>query len=139
MDSSGPRTMPPMASLPQPADDPNLLRTFRGYRAALATMSLEQLMAHSADLAARIEFEQRRLLASAISSPLSTLTLSIDNPVIRSPRTVPRPSDSPDRGRPPSPSLRPSQSAVDLLAASKRLGPRIAAKLALHEARRPDR
>jgi hypothetical protein len=139
MDSPPRRISPRLSSieLPDPQADPNLIRTFAGYRAALATMDTAQLMAHSADLAAKIEAGTNQTLAAALWQQLSESRSSLDQPVVRSPRTALPTSGSPDRGQARSrPSPPPMSSAVDLLAASRRLAPRIAARLVLSEARR---
>lgn len=137
MTDSLPPTRFPTTDAPDPRDDPNLLRTFQGYRKVLSTMTIEQLMAHSVDLAAQLEEQSRRTLMAQLSSPLSSSMQSLDSPVVRSPRMA-SPSSRPDRGQAasqPSPAL-PPRSALDLLASSKRLAPRIAAKLVAAEARR---
>ncbi len=121
---SQPRTSRPLSEieLPDPQSDPGLIRTFAGYRAALVRLTPDQLLRHSTDLAARIELENRQILGSLLSGPLSGSTSSLDQPVIRSPRTGLPTSAYPDRGQAHSrPSLPPPPSAVDLLAASRRL------------------
>jgi hypothetical protein len=129
----------PGSELPQPADDPNLSRTFAGYKAALRSMSIPQLMSQANQLAAAIELEQRQLMNQLISERLSGSLDSLDRLQTRSPRTAypSREPDSADRGQARSrPSPPPKPSAVDLLASSQRLAPRIAAKLVLAEAQR---
>jgi len=100
-------------------------------------MTPEQLMAQLADLSAKLEEQSRSTLTGLLSSPLSGYQHNLDNPVIRSPRTA-APSSAADRGAAasrPSPVPQP-RSAIDLLASSKKLAPRIAAKLVASEARR---
>lgn len=133
-DSSPHRSWRPRSELPTPQDDPALIRTFQGYRAALARMTPEQLLSHATDLSARLEAQSRSTLAALIS-PGPSGSSSIDDLVIRSPRTDPL-SQHRDRGARPSPASPSLPSAVDLLAASKKLAPRIAAKLVQAEARR---
>jgi len=132
-------TPPPVDELPQPSDDPNLTRTFAGFKLALRSMSIPQLMSLAAQQAAAIELEQRQLLNQLISQRLSASVESIDRLQTRSPRTAyPSPEpDSADRGHSRSQSSPPPRpSAVDLLASSRKLAPRIAAKLVLAEAQR---
>lgn len=122
--------------LPQPSDDPNLIETFAGYRAALRLMTPMQLVAHSTELSARLEEQSRSTLASLISGTLSDSLQNIDRLQVRSTPAGPRSSERRDRGESHSRPSTPQPSALDQLARSKRLAPRIAAKLVLHEARR---
>lgn len=130
-------TPPPSDELPQPSDDPNLTRTFAGFKAALRSMNIPQLMSLATEQAAAIELEQRQLLNDLISRRLSESVSSLDRLQVRSPRMAAPGPASPDRGQAhsrPSPVATPS--ALDLLASSRRLAPRIAAKLVLAEAQR---
>jgi hypothetical protein len=122
---------------PDPRDDPGMIRTFAGYRQALSQMTPDQLIAQLTVINAQLEAQSRSTLTALLSPQLSDLQRSLDNPVLRSPRTA-TPSSPADRGAAasrPSPALH-QRSAVDLLAASKKLAPRIAAKLVASEARR---
>lgn len=127
----------PTSELPDPRDDPNLIRTYAGFRRVLAQMSLPELMELSARQAALLEIEQRQAMTNLLSNGLSASIQSLDNLSPSSRRTAARPS-APDRGAQASQTSapQPRPGAVDLLAASRRLAPRIAAKLALAEARR---
>lgn len=122
---------------PDPFADPGMLRTWAGYRQALGQMSMTELMSHATELSARLEAESRHHLGAALMDPLSDSLQAIDRLQARSLPTARQPS-SPDRGArasqtSPEPRL---PSAVDLLARSKSLAPRIAAKLVAAEARR---
>lgn len=142
-DSSRPTSLPTrtLSDLPDPRDDPNLIETFAGYRTALSTMTIDQLMTHSAELAALQQAQSASILTALISPGLSEYSRSLDNPVLRSPRTASRPGSAADRGAVASQtsSLPRPQSALDLLAGSRRLAPRIAAKLVAHEVKRASR
>lgn len=131
-------TTPPADELPQPSDDPNLTRTFAGFRAALRSLSIPELMSLAAEQAAAIELENRSTMSQLISQRLSGSIESLDRLQLRSrPTAPPERSDSPDRGLAHSrPSPPPRPSAVDLLASSRKMAPRIAAKLVLAEAAR---
>lgn len=127
------------SSLPQPMDDPDLYRTFAGYRMALARMTPEQLLAHLTSINAALAQEAREATARAIY-PTSGPTSSLDSPV--GSMTMEPPSSSPmDRGARPSLSRPPSP--LELLSGSRRLGPRLAARLvaasAAAQARRSNR
>jgi hypothetical protein len=125
---------------PDPFADPGMIRTWAGYRTALSTMTMPELLAQATELSARIELEQRQTLASFLSTPLSESLSALDRLQVRSLRTAPPPS-RPDRGAAASQPSRelPQPSALDLLARSKSLAPRIAAKLVAAEARRARR
>jgi hypothetical protein len=120
-----------MTDAPDPRADPNLLRTFEGYRAALATMDRQELLDQLTRINAALETQSR---AAMTSSLLSDSLASSDQLQTRSLPTASRPS--PDRGSAASLPSTPLPSAVDLLARSKSLAPRIAAKLVQAEARR---
>lgn len=140
MDSSPPTRLPRMADAPDPRDDAGLIRTFQGYRAALATMTVDQLMERLTDINMKLEAESQANLTRLISSPLSTSIESLDRLQMRSLRTAAPPS-RPDRGQvasQPSPVPR-QQSAAERLAASRRMAPRLAAKLVASEVRKARR
>lgn len=126
----------PTTELPDPAADPGLLRTYEGYRAALRSMTIEQLMERADRLARQITADQQEQMSALLMGQLSSYSTALDRPSFGSPRTASPPS-VPDRGASsqasPAPRL---PSAVDLLAASRRMAPRVAAKLVLAEARR---
>lgn len=126
------------SELPDPRDDPNLIRTMHSFRRALQLMSVPELMALASQQAAALELEQRTLMTNLLSSRLSDSLQSLDTLQPSSRRTAARPSPA-ARGAAASqtsPAPPPRPGAVDLLAASKRLAPRVAAKLVLAEARR---
>lgn len=113
--------------------------TWASYQRALQQMGsgpdgISRLSAHLTEVSALIQQEAR----STISQELLAWTSQQDRPVTRSTaRADPSRASSPDRSasRPSSP----VPSALDLLAARQRMGPRLAAKLVLSEARRQQR
>lgn len=132
--SRSPRT----SDLTDPRDDPNLIATHAAFRQALTHLSLPELLELSARQAAMLELESRTLLTNLLSSRLSDTLQSLDTLSPSSRRTASRPSPA-ARGAAASqtsPGPRPLPGAVDLLAGSRRLAPRVAAKLVLAEARR---
>jgi len=142
MDSPSPRSSKPaiLSDAPDPRDDPGLLRTWAGYRQALSTMTIEELMKLADNQAARLEQENREAMNRLLSTPLSESLSALDRLQVRSPRTAPQPSQA-DRGvqaSQRSPAL-PQPSALDRLASSKYMAPRLAAKLVASEARRARR
>ena len=109
-------------------------RTWDGYRKALASLTPEQLMSLLATINSQLDAERdRRMSSILLSSPSSG---DLDRPVLSSTRRETRPSPT-DRGAPPS-TFRPP-SAVDLLSANQRLGPRLAARLMIASARAQSR
>jgi hypothetical protein len=100
-------------------------------------MTTEQLLEQLNDIAAKLQEQSQSTLTALLSARLSDSLRSIDALQVRSLRTDPR-SSGRERGASasqPSPPSRPP-SALELLAGSKRLAPRIAAKLVVSEARR---
>jgi hypothetical protein len=103
-----------MPELPQPSDRAAIERSFEGYRAALAMMTVPELMELAAKQGALLEEQRRNLISGALSA--SDLS-QIDSPVshstptefpsrpARDPRALPSPS------RLPFPSARRSRSA----------------------------
>jgi hypothetical protein len=116
-----------------PQSDEAEAQIWAGYRTALASLTIPQLM----DRLAEINRQQQALSLSMglpQASSLSTFTEALDRPVLSSMgMATPVGSPSMDRGSAPSPS--PQQSPLDQLAASRRLGPRLAERLALAGAR----
>ena len=138
MDSSSRTDWLRTTEAPDPRDDPGLYRTFEGYRAALAKMSVAQLMDRLTAINAELEAQSQSTLASLISSPLSASIQALDRLQVSSPRTVRPTSPASDRGAAasrPSPAS-PQPSALDRLASSKYMGPKLAAKLVVADARR---
>lgn len=127
----------PTSEVPSPIDDPNLIATYASFRQALTKLTLPELMELSARQAALLELEQRQAMTNLLSNGLSDSIQSLDRLSPSSRRTARQPSPA-DRGAAASPTSapRPLPGAVDLLAGSKRLAPRVAAKLVLAEARR---
>jgi hypothetical protein len=131
------QSLRPTTDAPDPRDDSGLLRTFQGYRRALSLMSRQELLSQLTDINAQLEAQSRSSLTALLSPQLSDWQRALDNPVLRS-RPMARPSSAADRGAAaslPSPE-RQAPSAVDLLAASRKMAPRIAAKLVHSEMRR---
>lgn len=136
MDSQSHPSSKRLTDAPDPRDDPNLIRTFAGFRQTLAAMSIDQLMELAAKQGAELQAQSQSTLTALISSPLSDSLAALDRAQVRSLPTAHQPS-RPDRGSAASqPSVPPRPSALDLLAKSKHLAPRIAAKLVSSEARR---
>jgi hypothetical protein len=119
-------------------DDPGQLRTWAGYRAALSQMKRQELLDHLTGINAALQAQSQAVLERQLRSlQTSGSSSSIDNPVVRSTPPERRSNERPmDRGAYPSRLASPQPSALDLLARSKSLAPRIAAKLVLSEARR---
>lgn len=88
---------------------PDLIAGFEAYRTWLAGKTTEELVAELTRIDALLQSQQRATMTSLLSSPLSTYLGTLDRPVLRSGPTA-SPSPSPDRGRPPSPSLPPALS-----------------------------
>lgn len=113
------------SQLSSPRDREAIERTFAGYRAGLAKMSIPQLMANANELAAKLQ-EQAATLTSELLS--ASLARNLDSPVLPSAPTD-SPSPAPDR---PDPASRPSSPPPNQLARSRsqRAGRRIVAGLA---------
>jgi hypothetical protein len=94
-------------------------------------MSPDQLLAHLTQINAAMEADRQTRMASLLASRSEHLS-SLDQPVLSSTATATRPSPM-DRAAAPSPS--PALSAVDLLASSQRLGPKLAQRLLMASAR----
>lgn len=122
MDSMLQRSLQPMT--PERED-----ATWDGYRLALGRMSNAELMQNLTELNATMQQQSRETLTSLLRDSLS----SLDRPVLSS---TPAVSLYPpvDRGAPVSPS-RQQPSALDLLARSRSLAPRVASKLVLASSR----
>lgn len=131
MDSS---SRPTLTEL-QPPDEPeSIVRTFEGYRAALAQMTVQQQVEQLTRINAALEQESRTHLAQLISRPLSDYISSLDLIVPRSTPTAPPSSPSRDRGRASSLPSSPRPSPADLLFGSSR-GRALAAKLVVASSR----
>lgn len=128
------RSRPSLTEL-QPPDEPeSIVRTFEGYRVALAGMSVPQLTTELTRINAALEQEGRTHLAQLISRPLSDYISSLDLIVPRSTPTA-APSSSPrDRGRAASLPSSPRPSPADLLFGSSR-GKQLAARLVVASSR----
>lgn len=122
MDSMLQRSLQPMT--PERED-----ATWDGYRLALGRMSNAELMQNLTELNATMQQQSRETLTSLLRDSLS----SLDRPVLSS---TPAVSLYPpvDRGAPVSLS-RQQPSALDLLARSRSLAPRVASKLVLASSR----
>jgi hypothetical protein len=108
-------------------------QTWRSYQQTLAKIGsqpdgMERLSALLTEVSAQLQLEQRQLLTQTLSDYTSTQ----DRLVLRSTEKAVR---SPDRPAPPQAASR-QPAAWELLSASRRLGPRLAQKLTLAEARR---
>lgn len=129
-----------MASLPSRQTRADVAKLYAGYQQSLAQMTMPQLRAHLTELNAQIERDQRDQMTSLLQRVSPS---SIDQPVNHSPTPATRLQPSSDerradRGQPRSaPVSQPG--AVDLLASRARMGPRLAAKLVLADARRQSR
>lgn len=123
-----------------PADPitPGLVEeTWDSYRRALAEMAsapdgISRLTTLLTDVSARLEAENRTVL----SQTLSEYAEQRDRLVLRSTPTAGRSPAPNDRGRPPT---SPQPAPWELLSASRRLGPRLAQKLTIAQARREAR
>lgn len=115
----------------EPLSPPQEYQTWGGYRQALARMSTPQLMELLATINGQLAAERDRRLSSILGLS-STVTEGLDQPVLSSTRMATQHSPM-DRGAPPS--TFPQPSAVDLLASSQRLGPKLAQRLMLASAR----
>lgn len=121
---------------PNPTDQYGVQETFKGFRQALAVLSIPQLMDQLTRINAAMEADAQLKLRNAISTT-SWGSSSLDDPVVRSTRTATRgaPAAPTDRGAGPS-LLSPPPGPLDLLARSGRLGPRLAAKLVAADIKR---
>lgn len=108
-------------------------QTWRSYQQTLATIGagpdgIARLSGLLTEVSARLQAESRQTISDALLAYSSTQ----DRPVQRS---TPRVAPSPGRADPPRERSR-QPAAWELLSASQRLGPRLAQKLTLAEARR---
>lgn len=131
MASSPPTNSPP--PLPPPGrNDPD--RSWEAYRWALSRLTIPELLEHLTRINAAQEAQARSLTATtAASLPSLADSLSSLDRIAPGP-TAPASPWPTDRGGGPSPAS-PQPSAVDRLAATAKLGPRIAARLLLASAR----
>lgn len=115
-----------------PIDRTTTDETWASYRKALAEIGskpdgMERLSALLTEVSTALQLQTR----DQISSTLSAYSATQDRPVQRS---MPRVAPSPGRPDPrPEPSRQPA--AWELLSSSRRLGPRLAAKLTIASAR----
>lgn len=126
---------PPVPNWQPPNSRAGLARSYQGFQQALRQMSPSQLLELSTRQAAMIQTETAALLQSTLST-LSGYSESQDQPVLSRASTAipsPDPNRPTDRGAPASPIRQPG--ALDRLAESRRLGPRLAARIVLHSAR----
>lgn len=126
-------------SLPQPYEDPNLARTFQGFRAALSRMSIPQLQDQLTRINALLQADVQARLTSTIYDLASASPANLDSPVLRSPRMASRPPTDRGSARSQASPAPAPPSAVELLARSRSLAPRLAAKLVVSDARRASR
>lgn len=98
---------------------------------AIASLTPEQTLAQLAVVNGELSQQRRSLVTEAIQESVAEL----DRPVLRQPTTAER-SPRQDRGLASSPiSHRPSPGALDLLISSRRIGPRLAARMVQASAR----
>lgn len=119
----------------QPLSPPQEYRTWDGYRRALAALSPTQLMELLTSINGQLVAERERQMSSILASSQSSVE-ALDRPVLSSTRMATQRSPM-DRGA--LPSTFPQPSAVDLLSASQRLGPKLAQRLMLASARATSR
>jgi len=119
----------------EPLTPPQEYGTWDGYRRALASLSPSELMALLATINTGLTAERERRMASILTSSPS-MAEALDRPVLSSTRMATQRSPM-DRGVPPSQFQQ--QSAVDLLASSQRLGPKLAQRLMIASARAQSR
>jgi hypothetical protein len=119
----------------EPLSPPQEFETWAGYRRSLATLSPDQLISLLTTINGQLQEDRIRRMESILSSSQS-LEGALDRPVLSSTRLATQHSPM-DRGVPPSTFQQPS--AVDLLSASQRLGPKLAQRLMLASARATSR
>ena len=119
----------PTGALPQPNDLRSVERTWQGYQAAVSRMSNEELLRTLTDLNVQLQAQAQTSMTSPL---LSELRQSLDRPVLSS---TPREPLSPPVDRGSRPFQSPPPGALDLLARSRSLGPRVAGKLVLAQVR----
>lgn len=110
-------------------------QAWQGYAEALSRLSTTQLMELLTSINGQLVAERERQMSSILASSRSSEE-ALDRPVLSSTRTA-TPRSPMDRGVPPS-QFRPP-SAVDLLSASQRLGPKLAQRLMIASARAQSR
>jgi hypothetical protein len=113
-------------------DDPEQEALWAPYRQWLSRLTPEQLIAQATELSRQLQSQA----SSSLSGSLEAYHQSIDRPVLVSTRTA-DPSRPTDRSAPRSPSPQPS--SLDLLSASGRLGPKLAARLVASQRRASER
>lgn len=105
-------------------------KAWEGYRRSLALMTNDELSVLLSSLNRQLQEQATSMLSSTLSESLH----AIDRPVLSStPMAIPSASPPMDRGARPSPQQQ--EGALDLLARQRRLGPRVAGKLVMAQAR----
>lgn len=125
--------------LPPPPDNrAGVDATMQSYKRALEKLgSQPDGIERLSRLAIEVSAELQKQSSSTISQTLLTYASQQDSPVSRSTRTAGRSPSPPDRSAPPASTPRPA--AWELLSGRQRMGPRLAQKLVLAEARRGNR
>lgn len=128
----------PRDPLPPPPDTPAAVdATMQSYKRALEQIARQpDAIERLSRLAIAVSAELQKQSSSSITQTLLTYASQKDSPVSRSTRTAAR-SPSPDRAAPQE--SRPRPAAWELLGSRQRMGPRLAQKLILAEARRGNR
>ena len=121
-----------------PMNSEGVRQTWQSYQASLEHIAAQpDGMETLSRLLSEVSEKLQAQTQSTISHTLSEYNSTQDRPVLRSmAKGGPSPS-APDRGARPDPSRAPGP--LDLLSSSRRLGPRLASKLVLAEARRQTR
>lgn len=123
--------LPPTA----PLDPTEIAASFEGYRQTLATMSQPALLAELARVSALLQAQSSNLLTSQLWQASHSAIDHLDQAPEPTSMTMP---SSPSEGDPSRPASRPTPEpsrAINLLAGTGRLGPRLAAKLVVSSAR----
>jgi len=119
---------PGRTSWPSP---PETVGEWAAVEKAIARMTPDELMTRLEHVNGLLSQQRRSLVTSELTSAVQEL----DRPVLR-PTREERSSPSRDRGQSSSPtSPRPSPGALDLLISSRRVGPRLAARMVQASAR----
>lgn len=115
---------PPIPSTLTPQD---VETAFQGLKTALSGMTNDQLLAHLAQINAQIEAQQTQAIANlGTRRTLSDYLADADRISLSS---IPTATPPADRSSPPSQPFPQQSSALDLLATSGRMGPKLAAQL----------
>lgn len=116
----------------QPLSPERIEAGWDAYRQSLGQMNNDQLLQRLTEINAQMQQQATTTLGTAVTEMLRASLASIDRPVLSSTPT-PSPSLPVDRGAPRSTSPQPT--ALDLLARSRSLAPRVASKLLLAQLR----